>query len=228
MVFFKYLFIFCLFSVVGWILELVYRSIDMKKFINPGFMSGCVVPLYGFGAVIMNIICNLFSNIQSSYKVILIFIISVILLSILEFISGFIMLKFFHLKLWDYSMYKYNYKGFICLEFSFIWGLLSLVFYWFIYPWLDSFSLNIINSNIGLFSLGIFIGIFIIDLCVSIQLLNRLTKYANDIKEIINVEKLKIDVRMKTNRKKFWNAIYPYISTNKFLRDRIKDDKKEK
>lgn len=228
MVFFKYLFIFCLFSVVGWILELVYRSIVMKKFINPGFMSGCVVPLYGFGAVIMNIICNLFSNIQSSYKVILIFIISVILLSLLEFISGFILLKYFHLKLWDYSDFKYNYKGFICLEFSFVWGLLALVFYLFIYPWLNTFALNFINSNIGIFSLGMFVGMFIIDLCVSIQLLNRLTKYANDIKEIINVEKLKIDVRMKTNRKKFWNAIYPYVSTNKYLRDKMKEKSKEK
>lgn len=228
MIFFKYLFIFCLFSVVGWVLELIYRSIVMKKFINPGFMSGCVVPLYGFGAVIMNIICNLFSGIESSYKVILIFIISVILLSILEFISGYILLKYFHLKLWDYSTFKYNYKGFVCLEFSFVWGLLALVFYLFIYKWLDIFALNFISSTTGLFFLGIYVGIFIIDLCVSIQLLNRLTKYANDIKEIINVEKLKIDVRMKTNRKKFWNAIYPYISTNKFLRDKIKDSKKEK
>lgn len=228
MTFFKYLFIFCLFSVVGWVLELVYRSIVMKKFINPGFMSGCVVPLYGFGAVIMNIICNLFSGIESSYKVILIFIISVILLSILEFISGYILLKYFHLKLWDYSTYKYNYKGFICLEFSFVWGLLALVFYLFIYKWLDIFALNFISSTTGLFFLGIYVGIFIIDLCVSIQLLNRLTKYANDIKEIINVEKLKIDIRMRTNRKRFWNAIYPYISTNRFLRDKIKDSKKEK
>lgn len=228
MVFFKYLFIFCLFSVVGWVLELIYRSIVMKKFINPGFMSGCVVPLYGFGAVIMNIICNLFSGIESNYKIILIFVMSVILLSILEFISGHILLKYFHLKLWDYSMYKYNYKGFICLEFSFIWGLLALVFYLFIYSWLDTYALSFISNSTGLFFLGIYVGIFIIDLCVSIQLLNRLTKYADDLKEIVNVEKLKIDVRMKTNRKKFWNAIYPYISTNKFLREKIKDNKKEK
>jgi len=200
----------------------------MKKFINPGFMSGCVVPLYGFGAVIMNIICNLFSGIESNYKIILIFVMSVILLSILEFISGHILLKYFHLKLWDYSMYKYNYKGFICLEFSFIWGLLALVFYLFIYSWLDTYALSFISNSTGLFFLGIYVGIFIIDLCVSIQLLNRLTKYADDLKEIVNVEKLKIDVRMKTNRKKFWNAIYPYISTNKFLREKIKDNKKEK
>jgi len=73
MLFFEYLFIFCLFSVVGWILEFAYRSIVNKKIINPGFMSGCVVPLYGFGAVILNIICSLFNGVESNYKVIVIF-----------------------------------------------------------------------------------------------------------------------------------------------------------
>lgn len=228
MLFFKYLFIFCLFSVVGWIMELVFRSITTKKFVNPGFMSGCVVPLYGFGAVIMTVICNLFSTVKSDYKVILIFFLAVFFLSLIEFISGFILLKFFHLKLWDYSNFKYNYKGFICLEFSFIWGLLALVFYLFVYPWINDLAMNFINNNFCLFSLGIFVGVFLVDLCVSIQLLNRLTKYADSIKEIINVEKLKIDVRRKANRKKFLNAIYPYISTNKFLRDRIKDIKENK
>ena len=53
----KYLFIFAIFSVVGWILEVTYRSITNKKFINPGFLSGCAIPLYGFGVVILNIIC---------------------------------------------------------------------------------------------------------------------------------------------------------------------------
>lgn len=221
--FFKYLFIFCFFSVVGWIMELVFRSITTKKFVNPGFMSGCVVPLYGFGAIIMTVICNLFSNVESNYKVILIFFLAIILLSLLEFISGFILLKFFHLKLWDYSTLKYNYKGFICLEFSILWGFLALIFYLFIYPWINDLTLNFINNNICLFLLGIFVGIFIIDLCVSIKLLSRVTKYANEIKQIINVEKLKLDARRKETRKKFWNAIYPYVSTNKFLKDKIKD-----
>lgn len=221
MIFFRYLFIFCVFSVIGWILELVYRSLVEKKLVNPGFMTGCVVPLYGFGAVILNIICSLAHKIDSNYKVLLIFILSVIILSLVEFISGFILYKFMHLKLWDYSMYKYNYKGFICLEFSLVWGLLSLVFYLFIFPWINEFSLNIVSNNIGVFSLGIFMGIFTIDLCVSINLLNKLTKYASDIREIIDLEKFKLDARMKVTRKKIWNAIYPYISTNKFLKDKI-------
>lgn len=223
MVFFKYLFIFCLFSVVGWVLEVGFRSFVSRKFINPGFMSGCVVPLYGFGAVILDIICNLFVPITSKYKVIIIFILSMILLSILEFISGYILLKFFNLKLWDYSMFKYNYKGFICLEFSILWGLLSLIFYTFVFPWLNEFAINFISNTYGIFFLGIFVGVFLVDLCVSVGFLNRLTKYAKEVKEIIELEKLKLDVRRKNSRRKILNALYPYLSTNRYLKERLNE-----
>lgn len=222
MVFFKYLVIFCLFSVIGWILELIYRSLVTKRIVNPGFMTGCVVPLYGFGAVMLNLICNLFLPIESDYKVILIFVLSVILLTTLEYITGLLLLKLFNLKLWDYSKRKCNYKGFICIEFSFVWGFLSLLFYIFIFPWLNDFAINFVKSYFGIFILGVFIGVFLIDLCVSINLLNKLSKYANEIKQTINIEKIKLEARLENRKKKFWNAIYPYISTNKFLKDKIK------
>lgn len=221
MIFFKYLFIFCIFSVVGWILEVTYRSMMTKRFVNPGFMTGCVVPLYGFGAVILNLICNLFNPITSNYKIIIIFILSVVLLSILEYFTGYMLLKLFNLKLWDYSDRKFNIKGFICLEFSLIWGFLSLVFYLFIYPWINSFAYNFATTNIGIFSLDMFMGTFLIDLCVSINLLSKLTKYSSQIKQTIYLEKVKIEARMNLKKKKIWNAIYPYISTNRFLRDKI-------
>ena len=107
------------------------------------------------------------------------------------------------------------------MKFSILWGFLALIFYTFVFPNLNNFALNFVNSNIGLFSLGIFVGIFIIDLCVSINLASKLTKYAEDIKETIDVEKLKLESRMNVTRKKFWNAIYPYVSTNKYLKDKI-------
>lgn len=223
MEFFKYLFIFCLFALIGWVLELCYRGFMTKKFVNPGFMSGCVVPIYGVGAVIMTIICNLFSSIESNYKIIFIFILSIILLSILEYISGLILFKCFYLRLWDYSNYKYNLNGFICLFFSMIWGLLSLIFYLFIYPWINQVALDFVNNSLGLFLLGIYMGIFIIDLCASIQLSTRVNKYAKSLKEVINIEKLKLDIRKKETKRKFLNAVYPYVLTNSYIKDRIKE-----
>ncbi|MBR2112352.1 MAG: putative ABC transporter permease, partial [Helicobacter sp.] len=221
MSFYKYLFIFALFSIVGWVLELIYRSLINKKLINPGFMSGCVVPLYGMGAIILNVICIIITKLNIKYEVLLIFITSTIFLTLLEFICGFVSLKYFHIRLWDYRKRKFNYKGFVCLEFSIVWGLLSVLYYTIVYPKIDIISLNFVSSNLGVFLLGIFLGIFIIDLSVSIKLLNRLINYAKEMEEIINVERLKLEARINTTRKKFWNAIYPYLSTNKYLREKI-------
>ena len=226
MLFYKYLFIFALFSILGWILELVYRSLITKKLVNPGFMSGCVVPLYGMGAIILNFICILITKLNFKYEVLLVFTVATIFLTLLEFICGFISLKYFHLRLWDYRKRKINYKGFICLEFSVIWGLLGVLYYLVIYPHIDSISLNFISSTIGIFALGLFLGIFLIDLSISINLLNRLIKYAKGIEKNINIEKLKLEARINITKRKFWNAIYPYASTNKYVKQKIKELKK--
>lgn len=227
MLFYKYLFIFALFSIIGWIIELIFRSLTTKKLVNPGFMSGCVVPLYGMGAIILNLICILISKFNFNHKVILVFISSIILLTFLEFICGFISLKYFHLRLWDYREFKINYKGYICLNFSLIWGLSGVLYYLVIYPHINSISLNFISTNIGVFMLGMFLGIFIIDLSLSIKLLNRLIKYANEVKENINMEKIKLEARINIRRKKFLNAIYPYVSTNRYLKQKIKELKNQ-
>lgn len=228
MLFYKYLFIFALFSIIGWILEVIFRSIVNKKIVNPGFMSGCVVPIYGIGAIIANLVCMFVSKLNFDYKTILIFIISLILLTILELICGYISLKYFHIRLWDYRNLKLNYKGFICIEFSLVWGIASILYYKLAFPYIDSMSLNFISSNIGIFSLGLFLGVFLIDLSVSINLFNRLIKYSNEIKENINIEKIKLEARLNTRKKRFLNAIYPHISTNRYIRERIKEMKDNK
>ena len=228
MLFYKYLFIFAIFSIIGWILELTYRSLVTKQLVNPGFMSGCVVPLYGMGAIILNIICNVIYEANINHKVLFIFIISFIFLTLLEFICGFISLKYFKVRLWDYRDRKLNYKGFVCLEFSVIWGLLGVLYHLLIYPYINNISLIFINCSLGIFLLGMFLGIFIIDLSISIKLFNRLIKYAKQMQEIINIEKIKLEARINIRKRKFWNAIYPYVSTDKYVKEKIKELKIKK
>ncbi len=169
----KYLFIFSIFSLIGWILEFCFRSIRNNKFINPGFMSGCVVPLYGFGTITIVLLCNLIDsyNIHYAYKLSLIFLSSMIFLSLLEFITGLVVLKLFKIRLWNYSNSKFNYKGFVRLEFSITWGLLALLFYKYIYSWIISI-ISVMSINLTLiFILGIYYGIFIIDLCITLNVI---------------------------------------------------------
>ena len=226
MLIYKYLFIFSIFSVIGWILEFIYRGIKSKKIVNPGFMSGCVVPLYGMGAIILDFLCRIIIKYNFKYEILIMFIISLILLTLLELMCGIICVNFFNVRLWDYSKRKLNYKGHICLQFSIIWGLAGLFYYCFCFNYVDNLINSFTNSINMIFLLGIFIGIFIVDLSVSIKLFNRIIYYSKEIKENINIEKIKLEARLNYNRKKFLNSIYPYISTNKYIKEKIKELKK--
>jgi len=86
--------------------------------------------MYGLTGVILYFLYGL--------KIYLIFKILMILLSttIIEFITGYFYFKIKKVKLWDYSNNFLNYKGLICPEFSFYWLGLSLLYYFFIIPFL--------------------------------------------------------------------------------------------
>ena len=203
-------------------MELIYRSYKSKKIINPGFMNGCVVPLYGCGAVIMTFVCKTSNNLG------LLFFVSMILLTTLEFFTGIFLEKLFHLKLWDYTRYRLNYKGLICVRFSIIWGVFALTYKLFAYEFINNLSNSVVDNKIYLFMLGIYTGIFLIDLGVTINLLSRLSKYAASIKQTINFEKLKIDTFKRFNGKKILRALYPNFFTSLFLKDKIRNLKSKK
>ena len=111
-----YLILFAIGGMCGWILELFFRRIVHKKWINPGFLNGPFIPLYGFGVVILYFISDL--SIAWYYKAFLF----LVLLTLIEYIAGIIFIKGMHIKLWDYSSRWGNIQGIICPLFSIIWG----------------------------------------------------------------------------------------------------------
>ena len=56
---FEYLFLFCLCATAGWLLEVVYRGFRHRKVVNPGFLTGCSLPLYGVGGCILYFLSGL-------------------------------------------------------------------------------------------------------------------------------------------------------------------------
>lgn len=120
---------FIIYSFLGWVLESIFRSFCEKKIINTGFLRGPICPIYGCGAIIMILFLKNFSSSK-----ILLFIMSIIFLSLWEYIVGVILEKLFKTKYWDYSDHKFNYKGRICLTNSIAWGFLGVLFIDFIHP----------------------------------------------------------------------------------------------
>ncbi len=159
---------FAIYSLIGWIIEVIYRSITRRRLINPGFLFGPFVPVYGIGALFIIILQRFIHPLPVIDQ----FIIYVIILSVIEFITGEFFEHFFKLKLWDYSDMRINYKGKISLLFSIGWGILAIGLSHFLHPLISAqvFRLNFSNSTI----ISAFITVyFLTDTSYSVASLNR-------------------------------------------------------
>jgi len=127
---FYYVALFAIYSFLGWIIEVVYRSITQRKFVNAGFLYGPFIPIYGLGAVFIIILQYFFHT----WNLVPRFIIFGLALTAIEYAVGFLSEKIFKLTLWDYSEYKFNFHGRVCLYFSIFWTALAFAFVTFIHP----------------------------------------------------------------------------------------------
>ena len=124
------IFSFSFFSILGWILEVSYRSVRDRRFVNPGLLKGPYLILYGTGALILMGTVSLLRESNLATKALAYFVIT----TGLELSSGLIAQYFFQTRLWDYSDQRFNYKGHICLKFSMYWILLAFAFEYLILP----------------------------------------------------------------------------------------------
>ncbi len=117
---------FVLYSLLGWCMETVYCSIIERRLVPRGFLLGPICPIYGVGVLMM--ICW-FAPFMGSP--VLFYVIATVCMSAWEYLVGWFLETTTHIKYWDYSMYKFNLKGRICLWVSLTWGVLAyLILYW--------------------------------------------------------------------------------------------------
>ncbi len=113
-----YLIYFFIYAFIGWVVEVSYHAVTKGKFINRGFLAGPYCPIYGFGAIS---VIYFLTDIAEKNKLVL-FLGSMLIATLIEFVAGFLLEKIFHERWWDYSDRKLNIGGYICLEFSAIWA----------------------------------------------------------------------------------------------------------
>ena len=130
-----YIIYFFIYAIVGWILEVSYNGIRQGKYINCGVLNGPWCPIYGFAAVSILLSLNALNNDSKIFM----FFASMAIASILELITGFILEKVFHKKWWDYTDKNFNIGGYICAEYSLIWGALCFILYEAIHPMIQNF-----------------------------------------------------------------------------------------
>ena len=120
---------FCFYAFMGWCMETVYCSILEKRLVSRGFLHGPICPIYGVGVLLMILFFKpLAGNIFVFYLV------STVTMSAWEYFVGWFLEITTHIKYWDYSMYRFNLKGRICLWVCLVWGALSYVCIFWIHP----------------------------------------------------------------------------------------------
>ncbi len=127
--FLLYYLCFWIYSFLGWAVESTFCSINEQKVINRGFLSGPICPIYGFGALIVILCLTPFLS-----HPLFLFIDAVVLTSILEYFTSYLMEKLFHARWWDYSHHHFNLNGRICLATSLSFGGLSVFVMYFLHP----------------------------------------------------------------------------------------------
>lgn len=120
---------FLIYSCIGWCLEVIYAAATTGQLVNRGFLNGPVCPIYGFGMIIV-----LFALTPLQHSILLLYIGGVILPSALELVGGWALYKLYHTRWWDYSDYPFNIGGYICLEFSLLWGVGTLIVMKLVHP----------------------------------------------------------------------------------------------
>lgn len=189
MLLYEIVWIFYTYAFLGWCSEVAFAASVHGKFVNRGFDIGPICPIYGFG---MLVVVGCLGRVREN--IVILFIASVILTSLLEFLVGFILEKFFHEKWWDYSSEPFNIKGYICLRFSLLWGLACVFVINLVHPAIMKF-INFIPANLGIFLLILFTVIFAADFSITIANLLKIRKNVKAINDIESaLEKLSLSI----------------------------------
>ena len=223
-VFLELVFLVFIGSLLGWVLELFFRRIVHGKWVNPGFLIGPYLPIYGIGLLTLSIMYYFLHDVN--INPILIVLLMGLFMTLIELIGGIIGLKN-NVRLWDYSDRWMNYKGLICPLFSAIWTIIGGIYYFILAPFviknIEWFSQNLYFS----YFVGIFTGVILIDLCYSTKIYLKIEKFAKDNNIVVKYEQLKVSIKdQQSKHKEKYSFINPFKQT-KSLKEYLSDYKEK-
>ena len=142
-------FAFTVFSILGWILEVGYRSACARHYVNPGLLKGPYLIIYGTAAVMLMGAIHLVHEQHVVVKVFAYFFVT----TGLELVCGlaFDAQDFFKVRLWDYSNKRFQFRGHICLKFSICWIALAFAFEYLVLPFYLGLASSVDPEIKGLF-----------------------------------------------------------------------------
>lgn len=224
-------FLFFIGSILGWIIELIFRRFfasgnPERKWINPGFCMGPYLPLYGVGLCILYTIASLEKYFFTDNRVLsraIVFFIMAVSMTVIEYFAGLMMLKWSKVRLWDYRDEWGNLQGIICPKFSLFWAILGAVYYFIIHPYIVDALMWFSDNLTFSFFIGLFFGVFIIDVCYSLQITVKIKKFAEENNVIVKYENLKYEIKRRYGRTKQKYHFFRPFHSDKALHEHLKD-----
>lgn len=164
---------FTLYSFLGWVCESIYCSVPAGHIVPRGFLYGPVCPIYGFGATLVILFFEpLMGNLFLFYVV------ATVVMTAWEYFVGWLLEVTTHVKYWDYSRYRFNLKGRVCLWMALLWGVLSYIILYWVHPPVEKLYHRIPQQWIVPLCIG-FAVIFLVDAVFTIRGLALMTKFTN-------------------------------------------------
>ena len=156
--------LFIAYSTLGWCGEMLYCSVPKGRLCEKrGFLNGFLCPIYGHGALLVLYVLR--GGFQNPF---LTFLFGALLTSVLEYFTSWLMEKLFHMRWWDYSHYKFQINGRVCLLNSTCFGLACVLLCHVVHPWLWAHILGL--GSVVIVPLASFIcGIYLTDTALSVR-----------------------------------------------------------
>ena len=170
--------IFIIYAFIGWCTEVSYAALDRGIFVNRGFLNGPYCPIYGCGVVIVVAVLTPLKD-----NLLILFIGSFLLTSILEYITGYLLEKVFHNQWWDYSDKPFNIHGYVCLKFSIYWGLACTFIMDVLHPIIYK-GITLMPHIVGMILICIIMTVFFVDCGITVATILKFNKRLKVIDEM--------------------------------------------
>ncbi|MBN1473530.1 MAG: HD domain-containing protein [Syntrophaceae bacterium] len=211
--FFYFVVLFAIYAFAGWLIEVVYRSVTQRKFINAGFLHGPFIPIYAVGAFFILLVEYSFRGWHPAARIL----IYGFLLTLLEYVVGYYAEKIFKLKLWDYSDSRINLHGRVSFVFSLAWVALAVIFILAIHPAVSQKVFELNSLHVKIFAIS-FITYFLTDFLFSVISITRFKeRIAYLYAEYFNLDNIEIEKISDSLRR--LSGAFPYL--NKYINDKI-------
>ena len=236
----KVLFLFMMFSVVGWLWETPWVSIRLKKYVNRGFLFGPYIPIYGCAVVTIILSMVIFNNIDTSkwYFVIIQIIYMAMVTAVWEFVTSWVLEKLFHTRWWDYSSHKFNIQGRVSLYVTVFFGVGGYLLWRFVLPPLEWVFDNTADTTMYL-SLGAFYAVFSIDCYFTLRdlftvrsMMIAIEKLSDELKGKLGDSYIELKVNLNTKKDNLYSSLQEmkdelerrYTNSQNIVTPRIKNE----